>query len=217
MRLQYDYIRQALGNDSMMRVTFIELFGGALRCRFLSGPKITVPWDDTNEQRIVVWNTGLHDIHRLCDTSFSDDRATYLPSSMLSANCVDNYRRAVESVAQDIAASLKPVHTVFQTTHAAWPKWGNYGVAWDPRYGQSLPLDTSFIQAFNTIAVDVLKKLHPKTMLVDGFWVTLPRPDHREVDEMNRIGKKLSHPGIEVVRAMVRLWWNVVVVHGICE
>jgi hypothetical protein len=36
--------------------------------------------------------------------------------------------------------------------------------------------------------------------------MTLVRPDHRETDRQVHIGKKLSHPGPEVVDAMVCIW-----------
>ena len=131
-------------------------------------------------------------------------------------------------MARDILQTVLPNDIViFQTTSSAWPKYGNYGVAWDPRYGQGLPLDSFVIAEFNKVALQVLDPMlqpqqqgncngnsnnnattaaAPRLYAVDGFWVSHARPDHRQVDEQSGIGKKLSHPGVEVISAMVRIW-----------
>jgi hypothetical protein len=39
-------------------------------------------------------------------------------------------------------------------------------------------------------------------VIVDGYWITLARPDHQPIVKSILVGK-LSHPGPEVVDAMV--------------
>ena len=124
--------------------------------------------------------------------------------------CPQLYRTALELLLHSVQAIASVELRLFQTTTAAWPKYGNYGVAWSPRFGQGLPLDPSFVAPFNQIAWDVLKR-HDNIQVVDGYWMSLARPDNREVDGQARIGKKLSHPGTEVLMAMVQLWSHVVV------
>ena len=99
-------------------------------------------------------------------------------------------------VVQDFPADLK----VFQSTTAAWPKYGNYGIEWG-QGGQGMVLMSDFCQAFNDIAFEVLQDYKNDIAIMDGYWITYPRPDNREVGD---IGKKLSHPGVEVLGAMTR-------------
>jgi hypothetical protein len=80
-----------------------------------------------------------------------------------------------------------------------------------------LPLDPSFVPYFNRIAVETLENHYAANtfLVVDGYWITQARPDHRETDRQVHIGKKLSHPGPEVVDAMVRIW-TMILVWKIC-
>ena len=45
-------------------------------------------------------------------------------------------------------------------------------------------------------------------IITDTYWMTLSRPDNREIDKRSDIGKKLSHPGLEVIDAMIRIWFT---------
>jgi hypothetical protein len=196
------------------------LYGGTLRCLHQSGPNITeilptmvVP----GERRVIVFNTGMHDIHRLCGAEWASDRQSYLSPHDARLPCTVLYKRAVQELANAIdhfPADMK----IFQTTTAAWPKYGNYNIAWGPTNGQTLPLDPSFVPYFNRIAVETLQSddyAANAFQVVDGYWITLARPDHRETDRQVHIGKKLSHPGPEVVDAMVRIW-TMILVWKIC-
>jgi hypothetical protein len=42
--------------------------------------------------------------------------------------------------------------------------------------------------------------------VLDSYWLTLARPDHREVDVDNSIGKHLVHAGPQVYDSLVRQW-----------
>lgn len=213
-KLVFDqYIR---GSTNKIKVSFLELYGGTLRCLHHSGtnvtevlPSMVVP----GERRVVVFNTGMHDIHRLCGTEWADDRQSYLSPQDARLPCTVLYKRAVQELANAIdqfPADIK----IFQTTTAAWPKYGNYNIAWGPTNGQVLPLDPSFVPYFNRIAVETLQSNDYAAntfLVVDAYWMTLARPDHRETDRQVHIGKKLSHPGPELVDVMVRIWTMILV------
>ena len=228
MRLQYDLLKAYIGeNHPGIRLTYTKLLGGILRSQHYAEspeqlPKSRQsprgPYSDpsirremekltntTKARNIVVFNSGLHDIHRLCGDEFIDDRPTYLANP--NEGCLAVYRRALDLLVS-ILASYPADMRIYQTTTAGWPKYGNYGVRWDPRYGQALPLDAPFVEAFNEIAVPVM--IANDIKVVDGYWISAPRPDNREIDEKSSLGKKLSHPGYEVMETMLRVWSMVV-------
>lgn len=119
-------------NKYNIRATYFEISGGALRCNIL-GDKLSVTYFfDTIKARIdkslekperyvILFNTGMHDIHRLCSQEFEADRVSYLGESATDTSqgfhCVQHYRTAVEGLAQEIfdfPADLR----VFQSTTA---------------------------------------------------------------------------------------------------
>ena len=217
-RLQEKVIRKYVAFNPLIRVSFLELYGGYFKTQYLTGPNVSdflAQTADDVGKRMILFNTGLHDIHRLCGgEEMIEDRLTYLRSDMPRA-CVDMYKIAISKLAEDIAKLPETDIKIFQTTTAAWQKYGNYGVAWDPRYGQPLPLDTSFIEYFNAVAVQTLRQ-YPNIQIIDGFYVSLSRPDHREVDAKSALGRKLSHPGVEVISAMVRMW-SMLILQDLCQ
>jgi hypothetical protein len=208
LRLQRNIIQEYTKFNKHIRVSFVELYGGYFRTQLSTGPNVREFLSEataTSERRVVLFNTGLHDIHRLCGgNEMIADRRTYLKDEM-PTSCVELYKIAMTELAEEIAALPATDVKIFQTTTAGWPKYGNYGVAWDPRYGQELPLDPAVIAHFNEIATTVVRQF-PGLHVVDGFDVSLARPDHREVDAKSALGRKLSHPGQEVITTMVRIW-----------
>jgi hypothetical protein len=229
MRLQRDWLVARL-DPNKFQVSFVELYGGILLCARVTGPNIsTLPVEIRESSsayagNMVIVNSGMHDIHRLCGHQFIDERPTYLSQSEMAMPCTELYERALTELlitVRQIPARVR----MFQTTHAAWPKYGNYGVAWDPRYGQELPLDAAFVERFNDVAVGLVEQMNldaPNTgvairiEMVDTYWMTLARPDNRETSKSADIGKKLSHPGTEVVAYMVQIWWQAAI-QQFCE
>ena len=209
MRIQKDVLEMWVQKTGVSHeIVFIELYGGIWRCQKF-GPivanqlhRLSQSSTDANK-RIILANSGLHDIHRLCGSEWSQDRSTYLDPTQTALPCAELYRIGLKELVRNVLRTPAAIR-IFQTTTAGWPKYGNYGVQWDPRYGQSLPLDaTTFISLFNSVAIEVIGS---SMDIVDGFWISLARPDNREVDERGKIGPKLSHPGHEVVHAMVNVW-----------
>ncbi|KAL7558057.1 hypothetical protein ACA910_009245 [Epithemia clementina (nom. ined.)] len=246
MRLQYDLFMERFAQgmlSSVLQVDFYEIYGGYFLTQLVKGPKLRPILSQQQQEqkplaktRVIFFNTGLHDIHRLCGSEYATERQTYLNDEMQELSCPSLYRLAIVDLLDSIQQSVVPSSgsqqqqtiAIFQTTTAGWPKYGNYGVNWDPRYGQPLPLDSSFVHEFNRIALDVIQPLlvgrstsgtltttsknnskggkNLQFHAVDAFWISLARPDNREIDEKSNIGKKLSHPGLEVLQNMVRIW-----------
>ncbi|MGK3752127.1 MAG: hypothetical protein ACI8RD_004431, partial [Bacillariaceae sp.] len=220
LRIQNNMLEKLLKGGSISSTTttkvqfhFLSLHGGYRLNQILGPSNVTQflkdiggPNDDDDDGddsiKVILFNTGLHDIHRLCGSEFSNERKEYLDMGSSSFSCVDEYRALLKdfaTVIKDFPAQLK----VFQSTTAAWPKYGNWGINWDHN-GQRMPLVSDFSAAFNEIAYEVLADYKKDGIdIMDGYWITYPRPDNREIGE---IGNKLSHPGLEVVSAMSRKW-----------
>lgn len=127
-----DHLFKSWYNKYKIRATYFDISGGALRCNILGGEKnvtrffetVKARVDDTLEQPeryVIIFNTGMHDIHRLCSHEFEKDRVSYLGATATDVtkgfHCVQHYRLAVEGLAQEISnfpADLR----VFQSTTA---------------------------------------------------------------------------------------------------
>lgn len=209
LRVQKDMLQQFLKGvpKSNVELSYLSLHGGYRKNQAMGPANVQTFLNDLqtrakNDNVVLLFNTGLHDIHRLCGDEFRDERPSYLDKNQLESGsfaCLEEYRALLKDflqLVQDFPASLK----VFQSTTAAWPKYGNYGIGWGQN-GQGMVLISDFCQAFNEIAFEVLHNYQKDIAIMDGYWITYPRPDNREVGD---IGKKLSHPGVEVLSAMTR-------------
>jgi hypothetical protein len=152
---------------------------------------------------VVLFNTGLHDILFLCGNNYFNFDSTGSFEKRTLARCADTYRQKLTEFVH-LMKEFTSVMTVFQTTTAAWPKWGVYGAAWLPNITQPLPFTPDFAKYFNDIAWDVMKKEGIPVM--DTYWMTYSRPDHREVTETNKLSGKMAHAGPEVYSVLVRQW-----------
>jgi hypothetical protein len=153
-----------------------------------------------NEKFMILFNAGLHDISLLCSRKWSGKRVEYIHDSV---SCGEHYRQSLIQLV-DLIRSFPAELAVFQTTTAGWIKWGNFGFAWDPARVQTLPLDTSSCAYFNEIAWSVMKEAD--IPVLDSYWLTLARPDHRESGDNNAIGAHLVHAGPQVYDSLVRQW-----------
>ena len=206
-----------------IELTFLSLHGGYRKNQVLGPTFVEKYLNDLREKLraddatkvVILFNTGLHDIHRLCGVEFEDERPTYLDKAHLSSGsfaCVDEYRALLTEFIDTIdkfPATLK----VFQTTTAAWPKYGNYGIKWKQN-AQTMVLSSDFCAAFNDIAFDVLANYEESHIhIMDGYWITYARPDNREIGD---IGHKLSHPGAEVLSVMTRKF-IMMIIYEVCN
>jgi hypothetical protein len=150
---------------------------------------------------VLLFNTGLHDILYLCGNGYFNIEVDFENRGL--ARCADTYRQKLTEFVQ-MMKSFPSVMTVFQTTTAAWPKWGVYGAAWLPNVTQPLPFTSDFAKYFNDIAWDIMKKEGIPVM--DTYWMTYSRPDHRESTETNKLAGKMAHAGPEVYSVLTRQW-----------
>jgi hypothetical protein len=156
----------------------------------------------------VIFNAGLHDI-MFCEQQWQKDRAPlFRPDANFS--CAELYRESLTELVTAVAAFPARLR-VWQTTTAGWPKWGNYGFAWPADY-QSLPKDPTAVAHWNEVAWEVLQPFSNEIAIMDAYWLTLSRPDHRE---LGSIGKHLAHAGPQVYSVLMRKW-AMLILQSIC-
>ena len=125
--------------------------------------------------------------------------------SDIDFSCVQLYRESLTELVTAVAAFPASLR-VWQTTTAGWPKWGNYGVAWPADKWQVLPSDPTAIAHWNNVAWEVLLPFSNEIAVMDAYWLTLSRPDHRESDRLNSLGKHMVHAGPQVYYVLMRKW-----------
>jgi hypothetical protein len=154
----------------------------------------------------VIFNAGLHDLDRFCQKSWRKHRAPLIHNvSDDDFSCVQLYRESLTELVTAVAAFPARLR-VWQTTTAGWPKWGNYGVAWPADAFQHLPADPTAIAHWNNVAWEVLQPFSDEIAVMDAYWLSLSRPDHRESDRSNSLGKHLVHAGPQVYYVLMRKW-----------
>jgi hypothetical protein len=154
----------------------------------------------------VIFNAGLHDIDKFCQKIWRKYRAPLIHNvSDVDFSCVQLYRESLTELVTAVAAFPARLR-VWQSTSAGWPKWGNYGVAWPADAWQVLPTDPTAIAHWNNVAWEVLQPFSNEIAVMDAYWLTLSRPDHRESDRSNSLGKHLVHAGPQVYYVLMRKW-----------
>jgi len=210
MRLTNFFFHKLVRGSSGIKTTFIETNGGihaTIKGVMSSLEKIQQKEKGSNVKRVIQFNSGLHDIDRLCCSKRTRTLNT-------TKSCSDAYREAMEQlvhVIDDFPAELK----VFRSTTAGWHKHGNYGFSWQANDMQPMSRSTHLAHHFNSIAHDIIQKQSSDILIADGYWLTLPRPDHTETSTDNRVGKHLVHPGFEVRSIFARRWF-MLMLWGLC-
>jgi hypothetical protein len=206
-------------NLLLQQIMFREFFGNSLETTRIStegGLVVTLPNITKRLKQLalepqdyfVIFNAGLHDINKFCQKDWRHYRAPLIHNvSDDDFSCRQYYREALTELVTTVAAFPARLR-VWQTTTAAWPKWGNFGVAWPADNFQYLPSDTSTILHWNEVAWEVLQPFlsSNEIAVMDAYWLTLSRPDHRESDRENVIGKHLVHAGPQVYYVLMRKW-----------
>jgi hypothetical protein len=217
-------------NILLQQKMFDEFFGQGLETTRIStegGLVATLPniqerlkqlaADEPNKEYFVIFNAGLHDIAKLCQKAWRTYRAPLIHNvSDDEFSCLQHYRESLTELVTAVAAFPASVR-VWQTTTAGWPKWGNYGVAWPAATWQLLPSDPSAVLHWNDVAWEVLQPFLTSNEIVvmDAYWLTLSRPDHRESDRQNSRGKHMVHAGPQVYSVLMRKW-AMLIRHAIC-
>jgi len=216
MRMQRDLFDEIVGpaipDLLKIQTTLISTFGGLRKTlQNVSSALHDIQSHDKlysqySTEYYILFNSGLHDISNLCAVSQSQ------AGLALHTTCAQDYQQSLSNLLQIVDAFPAKLQ-VFQSTTAGWPKYGNYGFGWPPEMLQLLPLDPTFVAHFNHVAKHVLETHNnccassKSTILtMDAYWLTLARPDHREVDSKNFAGKHLVHCGPEVLSVLTRQW-----------
>jgi hypothetical protein len=125
-------------NEHQIRASYLDLSGGALRCNLIGGSdqnvtrffqSILARKDESlekPERYVVLFNTGMHDIHRLCSHEFAADRLTYLGNEATDTSkgfhCVMTYRVAVEGLAAEVLNFPADLRVFQSTTAGRWAR-----------------------------------------------------------------------------------------------
>jgi len=201
MRLQKDFVDSHYFGGASLRTELINTSGGIIPTM----PAIKARLSELRKERanyFVIFNTGLHDINKLCVFK-STNNHLYIDISAPGFSCFTTYATALEEFV-DLVMAFPSHLTVYQTTSAGWPKWGVYGAAWPPTMPQELALSPNAVERLNEIAWEILERKGVPT--IDSYWLSLARPDNREVDLVNELSKHLVHPGLEVLSVTTRIW-----------
>lgn len=183
---------------------------------------------EQNETRYILFNTGLHDIAQLCSKTYIASRKEYLhklQGNQTELNhdgqehfsCVEVYRNKFRELVTFLS-SYPAERVCFRTTTSGWPKYGNFGFAWPTTRYQTFPFSSDFVAYFNKVALEVLMEVEKEEespsdfniSIMDGYWISLARPDHTEISDLNAIGPHLVHPGVEVISAMTRTFLMII-------
>eukprot|EP00566_Odontella_aurita_P005123 CAMPEP_0113595954 /NCGR_PEP_ID=MMETSP0015_2-20120614/40045_1 /TAXON_ID=2838 /ORGANISM="Odontella" /LENGTH=619 /DNA_ID=CAMNT_0000503371 /DNA_START=733 /DNA_END=2591 /DNA_ORIENTATION=- /assembly_acc=CAM_ASM_000160 len=206
MRLQEDSLRVFLNGSTTanLQISRIGMTGGISRTL----ANVSAALEDIHDanpagRRFVVFNSALHDMDRLCSSEMRGSRKKHFPGMNESALvCVQFYRELLGRFV-DLIAEYPAELKIFRTANAAWPKYGNYGFTWPTTQLQPFSRSPNFVAKINDVAYGVVaERGKDRVRIVDGYWMTLPRPDHTEVGRVNTIGKHMVHPGVHVSSAM---------------
>jgi len=220
MKLQYESFEmlRAPAKTRTIRTSFITMKGGiVLNLNILKDTLRSIHTMNPNEQRMILFNSGLHDSDRMCCSDFRFTRFKYNLTTD-DYVCLDLYREKMMDLV-DFMSTYPADLKVFRSTTAGWQRYGNFGFSWDPTKPQRITQSPHMVEQMNNVMFDVIAKNNKnidqssddqKIHIMDGYWISLPRPDNTEAGIQNRIGKHLVHPGPEVVWAMSRLWWMAV-------
>ena len=212
MGLQHRRVRLELDSAGYgAKATIIGTHGGlARRLDGVIEELQQIAAENPNERRVVLFNAGLHDIAQLCSIKYKNARSKFFPLADDEFSCMEVYKTLLYELTSFLARY--PAELVaFQTTSAGWMPYGNFGFAWNPTEYQPYSLSPNAVAHFNEVAKEVVEDASGgRFPIVDGYYITLARPDHREIGEDNAIGKHMVHPGVEVVDAMARIWLTVI-------
>jgi len=203
MRIQRDYFNDNCFGGALY-TELIDTSGGIAAALPSIRQRLEYLKAEANSTNFVIFNTGLHDLDRLCVFKDINMNHSYVDITKPGFSCFELYAKTLDEFV-DVVKAFPSALTVWQSTSAGWPKWGVYGAAWNPRVRQIVQLSPNAVESLNAVAWEVVaeKKGVP---VMDYYWLTLSRPDNRQIDEENRLTQHLVHPGLEVLSAVARKW-----------
>jgi len=212
MRIQSEMARDEnfLLSNGPDRITYISTHGGLYTALPSVASHLAQIFDydkDRNTDHVVIFNSGLQELVYFCGSNYFGVDLTIRDRG--TGPCTDAYRRVVTEFVE-LIQQIPSILTIFQTTPAAWPKWGLYGGLWPAEVLQPMPYCPDFVDHFNQIVWQILKQKEIMTM--DAYFLTLSRPDHREVltASGHELSARLAHAGPEVYTVLVRMWTSMI-------
>jgi hypothetical protein len=219
-RNQYNYFRDYVAKPTsymagLVKHTYIDMMGDwptTFNHTREMLYNITVANADTKDDHFfVVFNVGLHEVTNRC--SINGMRK----GLKLEGKCHEVYQKDVQQL-MDLMQRMLPraLIKIWQSTTAGWPKWGLFGVGWPQHYGQKFPREPNFCGYINDLAWPIVQGNNSNNNndvhVMDTYWLTLSRPDHREVVEKESIRTfyKLVHLGPEVYSILVRKFVTII-------
>ena len=115
MKLEMGFFIKLLGGSDIVNCTFIETNGGLQSTLSRISKELTSKSQRTNK-RVVMFNSGLHDIDILCSSKRKRTR-----NQTTAVSCVDSYQDQFKQLVGFIEAHPADLK-VFRTTTAGWPK-----------------------------------------------------------------------------------------------
>ena len=207
-RIQQQLFNQLFGD--LIESELISTSGGILHTLPMIKARLRqlrdVQTAEEKEEYFILFNTGLHDIDKLCARS-SSEQSSSLTTTTNVTSFFSTYRTAVEEFV-DVVNEFPATLRVWQTTSAGWPKWGLYGVAWPPHKLQPFPLSPNFVEHLNAVAWEIMNER--QILVMDSYWLTLARPDHRQITMENTLSQHLVHAGEEVYSVLLRKWLAII-------
>ena len=216
MRSSFDFLLRK-ANMTNVRTSLVDIRRGLFRTLpHMKSQLRNFTQTFPNERKFVVFNTGLHDIDRLCSARMwpARERDQELMNKTIPDGepCIDTYQKQFEEMVKfigDYPAELK----LFRSTTPGWMKYGNFGFSWPTDFTQPFQRSHHMVTQINDIAFDVLANADnaDDILIMDGFWTSLARPDNTEMGPRNQIGKHMVHPGVEVMDALARKFMHIMV------
>ncbi|KAL3932152.1 MAG: hypothetical protein SGARI_004039 [Bacillariaceae sp.] len=220
IRNQHNYVRDYFAKptkflNGKLQLTYVEV----MKFWPLTWPESKQKFQDVfqkfpHDHFVVIYNLGLHEISNRC--SLFGQKAGRFNSTHRPGPCLPEYEKDVRGMTALVQSKQKQMllKPIWQSTTAGWPKWGVFGVAWPQKVGQYFPLATDMCFALNDVAEKVVQEEQKENAIpiMDVYWMTLARPDHREVvdKDASRTSYKLVHMGPEVYLQLLRQIFSIV-------
>ena len=190
-----------------------------------------------DENRVLIFNAGLHDILNSCATSVEVQLSVAAPFPSNFTSCLEAYQAGFLTYARIVSkfpADLK----IFRTTNisslllysaafvltllslllqAAWLRWGQINVDFGLN-PQPTILSHNTVKLFNDAAISIIRNCNEcqDIQILDFYWPTLSRPDDTEINNLNNIGPHMVHPGFDTVLLLLRKE-IMMIMHHFCE
>ena len=160
------------------------------------------------EKTCIFFNSGAHEIFGCSQIHKEEWKKLGFPTNR-TFSCSSLYKTRFQRLVEIVDAHPAKIK-VFASTHALWPRWGNWGFSWplndnEQTQRQRLPLTSHMAAHFNNIAFSEISSKFKSIHIVDEYWLTLARPDDREKNGgPTSVLGHLVHPGFEVYDVMMR-------------